>query len=61
MEMSVSGVEVMNFKYSIEEVNKEPTPLMKMARVVFRDTLVRAFRWGMKDQKQEFYRIFSDW
>ena len=35
--------------------------LMKMARVVFRDTLVRAFRWGMKNERKHFYRIHSDW
>ncbi len=62
MEMSVSGVEIMNFRYSIEEeTEQKPTMLMKMARVVFRDTLVRAFRWGMKNERKHFYRIHSDW
>jgi hypothetical protein len=52
MEMSVSGMEVMsNFKYSIEyDENKEISPLspVKMARIAFRDTLLRAFRQGMR-------------
>ena len=51
MEMSMSGVEIMNFKYSIDEEEKEPPLLTKMARIVFRDTLVRAFRWGMRNNQ----------
>jgi hypothetical protein len=52
MEMSVSGIEVMsNFKYSIDyDENKKLSPLspIKMARIVFRDTLLKAFRHGMR-------------
>ena len=41
----------MNFKYSIEEEDKEPSFQIKMARVIFRDTLVRSFRRGMRNDK----------
>ena len=57
MEMSVSGMEVMsNFKYSIDyDKNKEMNPLssVKMARIAFRDTLLRAFRQGMRKNVQD--------
>ena len=61
MEMSVSGVEIMNFRYSIEEEAKEPPQVLRMARIVFRDTLVRAFRWGMRGNKEEYARICQKW
>ena len=32
-----------------------------MARIVFRDTLVRAFRWGMRNNKDEYSRICHNW
>ena len=55
--MSVSGMEVMsNFKYSIDyDKNKEMNPLssVKMARIAFRDTLLRAFRQGMRKNVQD--------
>jgi hypothetical protein len=48
MEMSVSGLEIMNFKYSIEEDQAEPPKTIKMSRIIFRDTLVKYFRNGMR-------------
>ena len=54
MEMSISGVEIMNFKYSIDEEDKEPSLLTKMARVIFRDTLIRSFRRGMRNDTAEY-------
>lgn len=52
MELSVSGMEVMsNFQYSIDYDEKktlDPLSPVKMARTVFRDTLLRAFRAGMR-------------
>ena len=46
--MSVSGMEVMNFKYGIEFKEEEgkdsPTSPRRMSRIMFRDTLVKAFR-----------------
>lgn len=61
METSLSGVEVMNFKYSIEEAAKEPSLDIRMARVIFRDTLIRSFRWGMRKEKSEYIRINMEW
>ena len=56
MELSVSGMEVMsNFKYSIDyddNENKSSLSPIKMARIVFRDTLLKAFRAGMKKDIQ---------
>ena len=53
METSVSGIEIMNFKYSIDLEQKEqgPTQVERMLRVVFRDTLIKSFREGMKRNK----------
>ena len=52
MEASLSGMEIMDFKYSIEEGEEQPpTQYVKMQRVVFRDSLVEAFRWGMRGHK----------
>jgi hypothetical protein len=44
-----------NFKYSIEyDEKKEINPLssMKMARIAFRDTLLKSFRSGMRKNKE---------
>lgn len=38
----------MNFKYSIGEEDQAASQYIKMARVVFRDTLIQGFRWGMR-------------
>ena len=51
----------MNFRYSIEEQAKKPSEELKMARIVFRDTLVRAFRWGMRNNKDQYSRICQNW
>lgn len=42
----------MNFKYSIEEAAKEPNLDIRMTRVLFRDTLIQSFRWGMRKNRQ---------
>jgi len=45
-----------NFKYSIdydEKIEISPLSPVKMARIVFRDTLLKAFRSGMRKDSQE--------
>lgn len=61
MEMSVSGVEIMNFKYSIREEESNPPQSIKEARIIFRDTLIKAFRWGMRRNEKEYRRINKLW
>lgn len=61
MEMSVSGLEIMNFKYSIREEEFSPPQSIKEARIIFRDTLIRAFRWGMRRNEEEYRRISRLW
>jgi len=61
----VSGIEVMsNFKYSIDyDENKSVDPFapIKLARIIFRDTLLKAFRFGMKKNPNEKQRINKRW
>ena len=55
-------MEIMNFKYSIEEGEEQPpSQWVKMSRVVFRDTLVEAFRWGMRGHSARYDRACQLW
>ena len=53
-----------NFKYSIDyDENKSIDPFspMKLARIIFRDTLLKAFRSGMRKNNCEKERINKKW
>lgn len=53
-----------NFKYSIDYDEKksiDPFSPLKMARIVFRDTLLKAFRSGMRKNINEKERINKRW
>lgn len=51
----------MNFKYSIEGVSATPTRIESMARISFRDTLIKSFRAGMRNNQHEKQRINTLW
>lgn len=44
----------MNFKYSIKEEQSTPSQEVKQARIIFRDTLIKSFRHGMKRNENEY-------
>jgi hypothetical protein len=60
MEMSLFGLELMNFRYGIEEeMLKERS--RKVSRICFRDSLVWAFNCGMRKRKEVKEEIRGKW
>ena len=51
----------MNFKYSIEESKETPTQEIKQLRIIFRDTLVKSFRDGMRKKIDLYEKIQQEW
>ena len=60
MEISLFGLEVMDFKYAIQD-NTTISDNLKMGRVCFRDTLVHAFVTAMRNKQEEGIKIQEDW
>jgi hypothetical protein len=51
----------MNFKYSIGSEEFSPSQEIKEARIIFRDTLIKSFRHGMRRNRAEYERINQLW
>jgi len=60
MEMSLFGLEMMNFKYGIGTVDYSKDEV-KMSKVAFRDTLVRAFNAGMRNKQEVKTSYMKRW